>query len=236
MCYNTVKMTGVNNRHETAEKEKGNWFKTNRARLIAFTIVLAITVALFIYRDKVTELGNLGYLGAFLICLVSNATIILPMPGMLLLFALGATFNPFFIGLAGGVGGAIGEMSCYLLGYSGRGIVENRRLYDIAVRWLDRWGILTVFVFALTPLPFDVLGIAAGILRFPFLKFFIACLFGKTILYIGMAVAGYWGWEAFISGGYLTSPVSIAVYVGFGALLILVLALYIEKWTWKRRP
>ena len=124
-------------------------------------------------------------------------------------------------------------MTAYLLGYSGRTVVENTRFYKQAVRWLNKWGSLTVFVFALTPLPFDVLGIAAGLLRFPLWKFFIAAWLGKTVLCIGLALAGAWGWETFITGGY-ASPVSVALLAALGALILLVLALAIENWTWKR--
>ena len=47
----------------------------------------------------------------------------------------------------------------------------------------------------MVPLVFDLAGIAAGVLRFPFWKFLLACWLGRTILYIGIALAGAWGWE-----------------------------------------
>ena len=178
---------------------KGQWLKRLKKGIIpllTLLLVIAITVGLFLYRDKIADLGNYGYLGAFLITLVTNATIILPMPGFLLLFSLGAVFNPFLVGLSGALGGTVGEMTCYLLGYSGRGVMQNRRLYDKSVQRLKKWGIVTVFVFAATPLPFDVIGMVAGLLRFPFWQFFLACLLGKSLKYIGIAVAGAWGWEA----------------------------------------
>ena len=52
-----------------------------RKRLVPIgTVLLAvgITVILFLYRDQVSQLGNYGYLGAFLVSLISNATIIIP--------------------------------------------------------------------------------------------------------------------------------------------------------------
>ena len=175
---------------------KGQWLRQKAIPVVTVLLVIAITVALLGYRDRVAELGNYGYLGAFLVSLVSNATIILPMPGFLVLFALGAAFNPVLVGLAGATGGTIGEMTCYIVGYSGRGVAQNRRLYDKSVRWLEKWGALTVFVFAVTPSPFDVMGMVAGLLRFPFWKFFLACWFGKVLKYIGIALAGAFGLEA----------------------------------------
>ena len=190
-----LNMSDVTHHHKQAGADERDWVKRKLIPLLILFLVVAITVCLFLCRDKVVQLGNYGYLSAFLISLIANATIILPFPGIVILFALGATFNPVLVGLAGGIGAAIGEMTCYLLGYSGRGVVENIRFYDKAVQWLKKWGVLAVFVFALTPLPFDVLGIAAGVLRFPFWKFFVACWCGKTILYVGIFLAAAWGWE-----------------------------------------
>ncbi len=231
-------MAGIIGNNKQTETGKGEWLKKRLPPLLILLFVIAITVAIFLvygrHPERLAELENYAYWGAFLISLVTNATIILPFPGIVILFALGAAFNPVLVGLAGGVGGTIGEMTCYWLGYSGRGVVENRRFYDKAVQWLKKWGVLTVFTFALTPLPFDVLGIAAGLLRFPFWKFFVACWCGKTLVYIGMALAGAWGWEAFVSGLLFTSPISVGVSAALATLTLLVLALFIENWTWKR--
>ena len=231
-------MTGTNKEDKAAVAEKASWLRRNLVPLTILLLITAITVGIFIYAqrypERVTEFESYGYLGAFLILLVANATILLPFPGFAVLFALGATFNPILVGLAAGLGSCIGEMTSYLLGYTGRAVVENRRYYDKAAQWLQKWGSLTVFVVALTPIPFDILGIVAGLLRFPLWKFFIACLLGKTLLTIILALAGAWGWEAFISGGY-SSPVFVALLSALGALVLVVLALVIEAWTWNRR-
>ena len=167
--------------------------------LLTLLLVVAITVIIFLNRDRVYEFGNLGYLGAFLISLVSNASIVLPTPSLLLLFALGATFNPILVGVVGGLGGAIGELSGYMAGYSGRGIARNSKWFNRAKSWVSRWGTLTVFVFSLLPvLPFDAAGVAAGVVHFSIRKFLVACFLGKTLLYIAMALFGAWGWEALL--------------------------------------
>ena len=167
--------------------------------LLTLLLVIAITFVIFLYRDRVSELENLGYLGAFLISLVSNASIVLPMPSLLLLFALGAAFNPILVGVVGGTGGAIGELSGYMAGRSGRVVSRNDKWFIRAEGWMSRWGTLTVFVFSLVPvLPFDVAGVAAGVVYFPIRKFLVACFLGKTLLYIAMALFGAWGWEALL--------------------------------------
>jgi membrane protein YqaA with SNARE-associated domain len=174
-------------------------FKKRVVPLLALLLVIAITFIIFLNRDRVSELENLGYLGTFLISLISNASIVLPMPSLLLLFALGAALNPILVGVVGGAGGAIGELSGYMAGHSGRGIARNDKWFTRAERWMRRWGTLTVLVFSLLPiLPFDAAGVAAGVVHFSIRKFLVACFLGKTLLYIAMALFGAWGWEALL--------------------------------------
>jgi len=47
--------------------------------------------------------------------------------------------------------------------------------------------------FAFTPLPFDLIGIAAGLVKYSKKKFFLGCLIGKIPRYIILAYAGYFG-------------------------------------------
>ncbi len=164
--------------------------------IVTFVPVIGIMLVLFFYRDAVAELGNWGYLGAFLIGLVANATVLLPMPSLLLLFTLGITFNPVLVGLFGATGGALGEMTGYAVGYSGNTLVRNYTLFRRVEKWMGRWGAATVFVFALIPcLPIDIAGIVAGTVRFRVWKFLVASFAGKAILYIGLTITGAWGWN-----------------------------------------
>jgi membrane protein YqaA with SNARE-associated domain len=52
---------------------------------------------------------------------------------------------------------------------------------------------MTIFFLSAAPLFFDLAGIAAGALRFPIWKYFIACWLGRTVLYLAIAWAGAMG-------------------------------------------
>ena len=191
------------NGSQQVEVGKGKWPKKKAISLSILLLVVAITVALFLFLqnnpDKIKEFENYGYPGAFLISLVSSATIILPTPGLLLLIALGAAFNPVLVGLVGAVGGAVGEITGYVLGHSGRGLTQRNKLFVKAEGWMKRGGFVTIFLFSLLPfLPVDIVGILAGALRFPIWKFLLACFFGKAILYVVMVQTGGWGWESLL--------------------------------------
>lgn len=186
------------------EKQAGNEKRSLKKRLIpllTLLLVIAISACIFYfyrnYPDKINDLKAYGYLGAFTISLIFNATVILPAGNILILSALGAILpSAILVGLAGGIGAALGETTGYLAGYSGHGIVVKSRLYDRVEGWVRKWGTLTILILSLVPFVFDLAGIAAGVLRFPFWKFFLLCWLGRTLLYIGVALAGSWGWEA----------------------------------------
>jgi membrane protein DedA with SNARE-associated domain len=141
-------------------------------------------------------LAGYGYTAVFLVGLVSNATLILPVPGLAVSSLLGGVFNPVLIGIVGGVGQALGEMSGYMVGYSGQTLVDENPTYRKLSGWMQRHGALTIFVLALIPNPiFDFGGIAAGALRYPVWKFLLSCSAGKILKNIAFALIGYYGVE-----------------------------------------
>src|SRR5512139_1064998 len=133
------------------------------APALTLILVLAITGGLFYvgqYRpDLVRRFEGFGYLGVFVISLISNATVILPVPGILLFIPVISEFNPALLGLVGATGGAIGEITGYLAGRSGRGIIRPGKTYNRFETWMKKYGMWGVFAIAAMPLlPVDVAG------------------------------------------------------------------------------
>ncbi len=161
-------------------------------RILTILIVIAISVTVFAFRDQVADLKTYGYLGAFLIAVATSATIILPVPGIVLIGALGTAYDPALIGLAAGAGSALGEITGYMAGFSGQVVFENSRFYPRLERWMRRRGFIAIAVLSFVPNPFfDVAGATAGALRFPLWKFLLACFVGKTLRYIPVAWLGW---------------------------------------------
>jgi membrane protein YqaA with SNARE-associated domain len=161
--------------------------------LTVIVVVAALGAAVY-FRDRLKELERYGYAAVFLVGLVSNATLILPVPGLAVSSVMGGVLNPWIVGLVGGVGQALGELTGYLAGYSGQTLVDGNPTYNRLTRWMQRYGALTIFVLAVIPNPvFDLGGMAAGSLRFPLWKFLASCTAGKVIKNIAFALAGYYG-------------------------------------------
>jgi membrane protein YqaA with SNARE-associated domain len=162
-----------------------------RRRILALTLAATISLTIILFRDKLAGLGALGYPGLFLVNFFSSATVILPMPGLALAFAAGSSLNPWLVGLAMGAGAAVGELTGYLAGYSGQGLVEDSLAYRRIKWWMDRYGLWVLFIMAAIPNPFfDVAGMVSGVLRIPVLRFFTACCAGNMLKATTIALIG----------------------------------------------
>lgn len=144
-------------------------------------------------------LAKYGYLGIFLGLLASNATILVPVPGVFLLFIGGTFLNPLLVGVVGGLGGALGEMTGYLFGRAGRKFVSRESEFAMARRLYDKYGYGIVYLFAATPLPFDIIGIICGLIRVDPKKFLLLVFLGKTTQYTIYAYVGLEAWDVLIS-------------------------------------
>lgn len=161
------------------------------ARILALFVVIGISIFVFSIRDRADEFAVYGYPGIFMIAFLANATVLLPAPGIAVVFAMGAVFNPLLVGLVAGMGGALGEISGYLAGFSGQAVIEHVDIYDRMVKWMGRNGNLTVLLLAAMPNPFfDLTGIAAGALKMPILRFLLWCLIGVTFKMTVFALLG----------------------------------------------
>ncbi|MCL4560355.1 MAG: VTT domain-containing protein [Chloroflexi bacterium] len=165
--------------------------RTNLFRLVTLLFVIAITTLVFIYREQAAQLQGYGYPGIFLLSIVANATVIIPVPGVLLTSAMGAVFNPLGVAIAAGSGAALGELTGYMAGFSGQAVVENTKRYETLTHWMQKYGDITIMLLALVPNPlFDLAGITAGTLKLPVNRFLFWCWLGKIGKMLLFAYAG----------------------------------------------
>lgn len=168
-----------------------------------------------------------SYLGVFLVSLIGALSVVFPIPYTIIIYLLGRSLDPYIIAIAGGLGSALGELSGYILGYYGRAVVseERKRKMDFMLRIFNRYGAAAIFVFALTPLPDDLLFIPLGIMRYKFVKAFIPTFLGKTLMCFTLAMGGRLSVtiiEGFIGeGGWIETIITTV-------LLILVIVIILK--------
>jgi membrane protein DedA with SNARE-associated domain len=159
--------------------------------LLLFVVVL-MTVFAFIFfylQIELSRLKDYGYAGVFLINFIGAASMILPTPAAATTIGGGAILNSYLgiptfllVGIVAGLGETLGEFTGYAAGYGGRIIIEERPQYQRIKQWMERHGVATMFVLSVIPNPFfDIAGAAAGAVRMPLGRFFLAILAGKII-------------------------------------------------------
>lgn len=155
--------------------------------------IFSLTAQFIAWSQSVAE--TWGYLGLFAINIIANATILFPLPSFIVVFVFGAILNPILVGIVSGVGAAIGELVGYVLGRGGHEVLKskNKEWFDKAKKWSEKRGLFPVIiVFAATPIPYDIIGILAGIIKYDLRKFFLATVIGKIIINIVIAMAGFY--------------------------------------------
>ncbi len=172
-----------------------------------------------------------GYAGAFLISIVGNFTVFLPVPYAITIYTFGATLDPLLLGIASGLGSTIGEFSAYLIGAGGRKVLEGRygSRFDTAKILVEKHGMLIIFVFALLPLPDDLILVPLGMMNYDLKKALAAAFLGKLGMSWVLAYAGRYSFSfiknLFDSGGYLGGVVSTIL------LIVIIVALIKVDWT-----
>jgi len=145
---------------------------------------------------SVYVIQNYGYPGAFLVSMISSASIFLPIPGFLFILAASPFLNPWILGVVAGAGMAIGELTGYLIGRGGSSALKkgDKKWLKKGESWFrEGRGFMAILIFAATPLPDDVTGIVAGMFRYDWKKFLLAAFIGKTIMNLLLALAGFYG-------------------------------------------
>ena len=168
----------------------------NLLRLAAFLAVVVVVTLAVTFRDKV-DLGDVGYVGLALTVFIASGGLVLPVPSLATACAAGILLEPPYVALVAGSAGTLGELTGYFLGFSGRGVLDQSRLYQRMSGWMRRRGSVVLFLMALIPNPFfDFVGIAAGALRYPIWRYLAIVWTGKFLKFLALtyACANSVGW------------------------------------------
>lgn len=95
------------------------------------------------------------------------------------------------------LGGIVG----YLLGYFAFEMLLEpfvqwmgyTMFYEQALRWFQDWGFWAIFVAGLSPIPYKIFTISAGVLQLNFPGFILASFLGRMLRFFLMAAALRWG-------------------------------------------
>lgn len=150
-----------------------------------------ISLGVLIFHHQLAQLNKLGIAGIFLLSLIGNSTVIFPVPSFLAAILGGTLYQPILVGIVSAAGATIGEMTGYIAGRSGRTMIYDRSKVDRFKFFVNKYGLLTLFVLAALPNPlFDLAGIAAGMLGIPVWKYLVITFAGKSLKFLSLAYFG----------------------------------------------
>ena len=164
------------------------------AALVSLGLAYVIQHFISISSLDLYDLAWLAYLLVFLLSIVANLSIIVPVPFAISIIIAAATkWDPMMVAFVGSLGGAVGELSGYYAGYLGKkmALPESTGVVRRTEHWIHRYGVWAIFFLALQPvIPFDIGGLVAGAARMPLRKFWPALWLGKFPKYVVLTYAG----------------------------------------------
>lgn len=134
---------------------------------------------------------SLGLLGVFISSLLGHFSIVVKDIIFVPLFLYMTQFqDPIPLGLAGGIGGGLGELSTYLIGRGmGRFTLKEEDKKRIPA-WVRKLGLLSVLLVSITPLPDAPVLLFLGSAKFSILKVLALEIIGKVTFYTVVAFVG----------------------------------------------
>ncbi len=185
-----------------------------------------------LFTELFQALQIYGYIGAFMISVLGSLIPFLPVPYLIPVVLMAEQLDPLILGIAAGVGGAIGKLTSYGLGRAGRRLLgeEKRRRMAALGKLIRRYGMLAVFLFALTPLPDDVIYVPIGLANFSIARFMIANTLGKIVLSWIVAYSGkiYFDYARLFLGEE-GSPIAVAAAL----IAMIVITVFLLKIDWE---
>lgn len=164
--------------------------------IIAFVIAFT-TIGIVMWFTGSLNAENAGYGGLWIINFIAAGLIVVPISGPAAVCVAAAPdfgLNPLSIGFISASAEALGELTGYLLGLSGRSFFERNRFYPRVHGWVNKRGGIILFLGAVIPNPlFDVIGVAAGSIGYPIKRFVVIVFVAKSIKSVSIAYACVWG-------------------------------------------
>lgn len=161
------------------------------AKIVSAT--LAVVVSLFVlygvFMDRAV-LVEYGLLGIFLVALLSHLSVVARGAFLPALLSLTEFYSPVLLGLVAGLGGALGETTAYCWGSGIRDAFNSGEGEGSSLKIAEKYGIVTLLLFASSPLPDTPIVLLLASLRLPLWKVILVQVAGKTILYLAGAYVG----------------------------------------------
>jgi len=161
---------------------------------------------------NVAKESDTALLTAFIFATFGNTSVLIVFPYILIVYNIGQVYNNWILlGIVSGLGAAIGEITSYIVGrligasQKMKSSEMGEKFHRIKLKFEEKPARvpITIFLFALTPLPDDAILVPLGMMKYPYWKSIPPCTLGKTLLCTLMAWFGFWVGDNIVALNYL---------------------------------
>lgn len=156
----------------------------NHRHILIFILAILIIISPIYFQNQLSNFKSFGILGIMFINFLASATIFLPAPAIATVVAGGALYSPFTVALTSSFGASLGEIVGFLLGHSGKNLFyKKHHITFLVIKDLfHSFGAIIIFLVAFIPNPiFDLVGVFAGFVHYPLVRFFVLVFIARII-------------------------------------------------------
>ena len=144
-----------------------------------------------------------GLYGLFTLAFIESVFFPVPPDILIAILVLNDPSSFLIVGTVATIGSVLGGMVGYYLGYLGeKKILEkmfSKKKTEKMHKLFDKYGALAVFVSGVTPLPYKIFTIGAGVFYINFRNFIIASTLGRGIRFFAVAISVYYYGDSVVS-------------------------------------
>lgn len=194
---------------------------------------MSILNGLFDWTLKIFQ--PLGGFGLFSLAFIESSFFPIPPDILLVVLALGNTKLAFFYALICTLGSVLGGMFGYGIGFLGGEVVlrkfVNEERYSRVHNLFNKYEALAVLAGSLTPIPYKVITIGAGVFYIKFWKFVVYSIIGRGFRYFLEATL------IFIIGDKLLEFLKKGIFdwIALIGIVLLVVVYFVYKKKIKRK-
>jgi membrane protein YqaA with SNARE-associated domain len=163
------------NKQQAGKIVKSKYFKRISLGLgvlfIILTYVISVTPQAFL---------RYGYFGVFVFNIISS--------GLLLFPILVGKFNVLLTILVSALGNIPNTTVNYLVGNTSNHLFSKNTIIVTLKHWMERFGLIVVYILAVIPLPIDLNGLLSGYVGIPYKKYILVNFLGKLTVFTLVAL------------------------------------------------
>lgn len=172
------------------------------ARTVAVLLAIAaLTVAVFLWRDRLSEFALIGYPAVFVACFLLNSGVFGLSPSGVVAVEASFIFNPFITAIVAGLGAGAGEMTSYFAGKTSCELLDTTKVDAILDKPPVVVAVITFVASFISGNLSDALGVVIGRNGNALVPYMVGATLAKVVKMVILVALAHYGTEFLASLG-----------------------------------